>query len=285
MARTIIIPLSDPRQDEEGIAEQAINCSHMLLGGGDARVVLLSVIDDEAERAERQAYLDHIAGTIGNGVETIVEPGDPAAQILAVAGRVEQPLIMMASHGRGGARLRRLGSVAATVAEGARCPVMILPASPATQAPICTLIERVLVPINDVDIAGALIETVLTVLGEERARGIAFHLVEVTTPDPPQPATVDGERFVDADEVPAHFLRRLAARLHESGYRATWHLRIGDPSREITRLAAEESINLIVMPSHSLHGFNSLVPGIFAAQVRTPEPVPVLLVQPEIPTD
>jgi nucleotide-binding universal stress UspA family protein len=284
MARTIIIPLSDPRQDEDGIAEQAINCTHMLVGRGDARIVLMSVIDDEGERPERQAYLNHIAGTIGTGVETIVEPGEPAAQILAVAERVERPLIMMASHGRHGARLRVLGSVAATVAEGARCPVMILPASPATQAPICTLIERVLVPINDIEIAAELLETILTELGAERARRVEFHLVEVTTPDPPQPATVDGERFVDADEVPAHFLRRMAAGLHESGYRATWHLRIGEPSREITRLAAEQNINLIAMPAHSRTGFNSLVPSIFAAQVRTPEPVPVLLVQPEIAT-
>jgi nucleotide-binding universal stress UspA family protein len=183
--------------------------------------------------------------------------------------------------------LRVLGSVAATVAERANCPVMILPASPATQAPICTLIERVLLPINDAAIAGALIETTLAELGEERARGIEFHLAEVTAPIPPQPATVDGERYVDADEVPAHFLRRLAARLHESGYRATWHLRIGDPSREVTRLASELGINLIVMPSHSRHGFNSLIPGIFAAQVRALEPVPVLLVHPviEVPLD
>ena len=129
--------------------------------------------------------------------------------------------------------MRVLGSVAASVAEGARCPVMILPASPATQAPICTLIERVLVPIHDIEIAPALIETVLAELGQERARGIEFHLVEVTTPDPPQPATVDGERFADADEVPTHFLRRLAAGLHERGYRATWHLRIGEPSRAV----------------------------------------------------
>ncbi len=281
MPSTIIIPLSDPRQDEEGIAEQAINCTQMLVSG-DARVVLLSVIEDESNRAERQAYLHHIAGMIANDVETVIEIGEPADQILAVAGRVEQPLIMMASHGRHGARLRMLGSVAATVAAGAKCPVMILPASPASQAPICTIIERVLLPINDAVIAGALIEAMVAELGEERARRIEFHLLEVTAPIPPQPATVGGERYVDADEVPAHFLRRTAETLREQGYRATWHLRIGDPSREITRLAAEQSINLIVMPSHSRHGFNSLVPSLFAAQVRAPMPVPVLLVQPKI---
>ena len=109
MARTIIIPLSDPRQDEEGIAEQAIICTHMLIGDGDARVLLVSVIDDEATRHERQAYLDHIAGTIGEDVETVVALGEPAEQILAVADRVENPLIMMASHGRHGAQLHAAG--------------------------------------------------------------------------------------------------------------------------------------------------------------------------------
>jgi nucleotide-binding universal stress UspA family protein len=282
MARTIIIPLSDPRQDEEGIAEQAIICTHMLIGDGNARVLLASVIDDEATRPERQAYLDHIAGTIGEDVETVVAFGEPAEQILAVAGHVEDPLIMMASHGRHGAQLRVLGSVATAVAEGATCPVMILPASPATQAPICTLIERVLLPINDPAIVETMIETTLAELGEDRARRIEFHLVDVTAPIPPQPATVEGERFVDAHEVPAHFLRRAAESIEARGYRATWDLRIGDPAREITRIAAERAINLIVMPAHSRHGFNSLVPAIFAAQVRVAEPVPVLLVHPNI---
>ena len=278
MARTIIIPLSDPRQDEEGIAEQAIICTHMLVGGGNARIQLVSVIDDEAERAERLAYLDHIAGTIGDDVDTVVEQGNPAEQILAVAKRAENPLIMMASHGRHGALLRALGSVAASVAAGATCPVMILPASPATQTPICKLIERVLLPINDSAIVEQLIEATIAELGEERSQRIEFHLVDVTPPIPPQPATVAGERFADAHEVPAHFLRRAAALIEERGYRATWDLRIGDPAREITRIATERQINLIVMPAHSRNGFNSLVPTIFAAQVRTAEPVPVLLI-------
>jgi nucleotide-binding universal stress UspA family protein len=282
MARTIIIPLSDPRQDEEGIAEQAINCTHMLLGGGDARVLLLSVIDDEADRGERQAYLDHIAGTIGDDVETVVAFGEPAAQILATAERVDDPLIMMASHGRRGAQLRVLGSVAAAVAAGASCPVMILPASPATEAPICTLIERVLLPINDAAIAEAIIDATIAELGEERAKGIAFYLLDVTPPIPPQPATVEGETFAGASEVPAHFLRRAAELIEARGYRATWELRIGDPTREITRLAAEREINLIVVPAYSRNGFNSLVPSIFAAQVRTEEPVPVLLIHAEL---
>jgi|GEM_PF-3992612 len=279
MISTIVIPLSDPRQDEDGIAEQAINCTHMLVENAGARILLVSVIDDEAERTERQAYLDHIAGTIGDAVDTVVEMGDPATQILAVAKRVENPLIMMASHGRHGALLRVLGSVAASVAAGADCPVMILPASPATQAPICTRIERVLLPINDAAIVELLIQTTLATLGHERAQRIEFHLLDVTPPIAPQPATVDGERFVDASEVPTHFLRRAAALIEQHGASVTWDLRIGDPAREISRIVAERQINLIVMPAHSRNGFNSLVPAIFAAQIRTTAPVPVLLVQ------
>jgi nucleotide-binding universal stress UspA family protein len=280
MTRTIIIPLADPAQDQAGIAEQAITCTRMLTGPHDARVLLLSVIDDEATRAERGAYLEQIAGTIAGDAVTVVERGEPAAAILAVAGRESDPRIIMASHGRRGARLRLLGSVAASVARDARCPVMILPASPVTHEPICKRIERVLLPMNDAGVVDALIDAALAELGAVRARDIEFHLVEVAIPVPPQPAVTDGERFVDAHEVPAHFLRRAAEIMQSRGYRATWDVRIGDPSHEIARIVAEKDIHLIVMPAHSRHGFNSLIPTIFAAQVETAGPVPVLLVHP-----
>jgi nucleotide-binding universal stress UspA family protein len=284
MTRTVVIPLADPHQDQHGIAEQALICTRMLANAAATRILLLSAIDDDAQRAERQSYLDGIAATIDGEVTTTIENGDPAEAIISVAARQTDPLVIMASNGRQGAHLRRLGSVAATVARGATFPVMIMPVSAATDAPICKRIERVLLPINDIETIDSLIDAAVTELNNVWTLGGDFHLVEVTSPIPPQPAVTDGERYVDSHEVPAHFLRRAAELVESRGYRATWDLRIGDPAREIIRIASERGIDLIVMPAHSRHGFNSLIPGIFAAQVETAEPVPVLLVHPELPS-
>lgn len=281
MSRTIIIPLSDPHQDQEGIAEQAIFCSRLLADTENTHVCLVSAIDDDAAASTRQAYLDLIAGTIGDEVGTVVEYGDPADVILDLAAETEHPVIVMASHGRRGVELRVLGSVACAVARGARCPVLILPASSMTQTRICRRIERVLLPISDPSLADAFVDATVAEIGAERAKEIEFRLVEVTAPIPPQPVMIAGDRYQNAHEVPTHFLRRVAERVRKCGYRATWDLRIGDPSRELTRIAVEDDVDLIVMPASSRNGFNRLVPAIISEQIRASRPVPVLLIHPE----
>src|SRR5690606_31424876 len=97
MTRTIIIPLADPEQDQEGIALQAIACASAIFEPHETRMLLVSAIDDEAQRANRQAYLDQIAASTGRDTDTLVERGDPAATILDVAARTDDPTIIMAS--------------------------------------------------------------------------------------------------------------------------------------------------------------------------------------------
>ena len=52
--------------------------------------------------------------------------GNPAAEILRAAEESDCDLIVMASHGRTGAKRIMLGSVAETVLRGSRCPVLIV---------------------------------------------------------------------------------------------------------------------------------------------------------------
>lgn len=276
MSHTIIVPLSDPLHDQEGVAEQAINCMELFTDSGDTRVVLVSAIDDESLRDARQAYLDHIAGTIGGFVDTVVNVGDATPTILAMASEVDDPVIVMASHGRRGAQLRILGSVAASVAQGARCPVLILPASAITQAPICNLIERVLLPIHDRSIADNVVREALHALGSRRATVIEFHLVGVAAS--PESQTLGDNAF-------AQDIRQIVETMQSQGYRATWEVCSGNPAKNIARIAAEKAVNLIIMQALDESGPNTLMFDILAAQVRTAEPVPVLLVHPSTTED
>ena len=58
-----------------------------------------------------------------------VREGDPAEQILAAAREVDADLIVMGTRGRGGVARVLLGSVARAVLLGARCSVLVVPAS------------------------------------------------------------------------------------------------------------------------------------------------------------
>lgn len=66
------------------------------------------------------------AGFAPDEARTVISAGDPRAEILAVAGRIEADLIMMGSRGSGAIGKVLLGSVATGVLRGAACPVLIV---------------------------------------------------------------------------------------------------------------------------------------------------------------
>jgi nucleotide-binding universal stress UspA family protein len=283
MTRTIIIPLSDPATDPEGIAERAVAHARLLPAFTDADTILVSAVDVGDDVSRRQAYLDLIAGTVGGPVRTVVEYGDPATVILDTVATVDDPLIVMASHGRKGVALRMLGSVTYAIAHRAHCPVLILPTVPLADARIPANIQRVLVAISEPDVAEGLLDATLNALGED-ITSVSLHLVEVAEPIPPLPNVVAGETYEDARDVPAHILRRVAARATERGAQATWGMRIGDTAQEIVRAAREEGSDLIVLATCGRERCGRVVPGTIAAEVSTNLAVPVLLVRPLDPS-
>lgn len=279
MSRTIIIPLSNPQEDRERIAEQALQASSFLDDGEGAAIVLVSAIEDESLRVARKEYVVEVAKSINQDVATVVDVGDPADVILNSVVGATNPIVIMASHGKHGVPLRMLGSTTAAVARRADCPTLILPVS-ATRYDPPARIERVLLPMEDPLIADALAAAAIEEIGVDRAKDAAWFLVEVAVSRSPQPIAVSEYRGSQgAHELPTHFLRHVAARLSDDGYRATWDLRIGEPARELATYAGQEQIDLIVMPARSRTGPNSLMPRILAELARLPVPIPVLLVQ------
>ncbi len=78
-----------------------------------------------AEQAHR--YLDtYIASHDIEGVETAVEIGQPAHQIIQYAEKHDASLIVIPSHGHSGVKRAMLGSVAERVIRHATCPVLVL---------------------------------------------------------------------------------------------------------------------------------------------------------------
>lgn len=62
----------------------------------------------------------------GLRVEGLVTSGDPAEQLILLAGREDFDLIVVASRGEGGAERAILGSTSAAVVREAPCPVLVV---------------------------------------------------------------------------------------------------------------------------------------------------------------
>jgi nucleotide-binding universal stress UspA family protein len=65
----------------------------------------------------------------GVGVQVVLRSGDPAPTLLDLADDVDADLVVVGTRGRGGPADLLLGSVARTVADGARRPTLVVPAS------------------------------------------------------------------------------------------------------------------------------------------------------------
>ncbi|HBY44748.1 MAG TPA: hypothetical protein DEG70_00630 [Chloroflexi bacterium] len=274
---TLVIPLSDPQVDLDGIAARAIDCTRMIPGGDDAAVVVVSAVSRDEQAAPRQDYLDGVAGSIGERARSLVEYGDPAVVILDAAAEVEHPVIVMASHGRRGVERKVLGSVAGRVVTGARCPVVILPGV-TVACPV--RLRHVLIPIDSLEKAGDLVEAVIELLGPQRDIAPTLHLLDIADPTPPRPAIVHGEAFESSHEVPAHALRRVAENAARDGLSATWEVRIGDRARQTAVAAREGEADLIVLAARSQVDIERTLAGLLAELVSQQLPVPVLVLPP-----
>ena len=130
----LLLPL-----DGSATAERAIPFARALADHFQAEVLLLSVPEgSESEHFGEtiRAYLEGVARQLeqaGIRTRTLVADSGPSRSIAALASSEDVDLIILSSHGRGGAeRLDRVpvGSVAERVVEDAPCPVLLVPVRP-----------------------------------------------------------------------------------------------------------------------------------------------------------
>lgn len=142
--KRILVPL-----DGSPLAEQALAPARNLDPAGAATYVLMHAIppfifggylpgidvdepdprSTQRQRAEAQAYLERVAGTLraeGRHVETVLSSGLPPAVAIEEAAREQRAdVIALATHGRSGLRRMLLGSVADKVVRAAHTPVLL----------------------------------------------------------------------------------------------------------------------------------------------------------------
>lgn len=117
--------------DFDRIALAAVELTARIAKQNEAAVCLLHVSPDSAPETA-QAARDQLRGVARSWMEgkvpyeIVVKSGAPADAIVRAVEESGADLIVMATHGRTGEKLARLGSVTDEVVRHAPCPVMTL---------------------------------------------------------------------------------------------------------------------------------------------------------------
>ncbi len=250
-------------------------------------------IDPEDPRAELTSpdMLGTAASMLAEeGVDpkTIVRVGDPRKEIIAEAETLAQPLILLASHGRGGLTRMVMGSVASRVLQLSPCPVMLVPAREPEERPDHVSIQRITVPLD----GSVLSEKALPyAVGLAQALDARLHLVRVaeTYRDevPETPPTIFTSpsyqamlrQFEVLERECREYLEATATRLKAEAVEVTWESLSGDPWRQLLRYAERDDPDLIVMTTHGRGGLARWFYGSVADRLLTSARIPMLLIR------
>ena len=113
------------------------------------------------------------------------------------------------------------------------------------------------------------------------ARLLGSHLLLVHVADGWAARSFDQLKLAASEEMRADqkYLDDTAAALRSEGLEVSVHLALGDPPREIVKVAAAEHCDLIAMTTHGHRLIGDLLFGSTIHEVRHATTVPVLLVR------
>jgi nucleotide-binding universal stress UspA family protein len=248
----------------------------VLVGGRDPISGLVSgspPLDADYELWARESIQRNARERLEGQLEKIRAGGDEIAgahvrtgradvEIVALAEELGAGLVVVGSRGLGRLKRAVMGSVSRNVVRHAHCPVLVV--HDGRSAPISG-------PILAAD-DGSREATEAIGAGAEISAatgGAGLHVVHVIDPDPympyPGPEAWDGwQEHLERDaRVARSWVEERAEGLRDAGAVKTVeaHLVIGDPGREISRLADELDAGLVILGSRGLGGVRRMLLG------------------------
>jgi len=214
-------------------------------------------------------------GTL-DGVDVLVDSGNPSRQILECARSLPVDLIVMGTHGVGGFDHLLLGSVAEKVLRKATCPVVTVP--PHALATSKLPFKRLVCPIDFSDSSLAALDFALSLAQQGEAELTILHVFEWRPED--EPLT---NRPISVPEFRPQLERDLSEKLHalvpnsvRSWCRPTIRIAHGKAYREILGVATEDQADLIVMGVQGRNALDLMLFGSTTNQVVRRATCPVL---------
>ncbi|MEO5820089.1 MAG: universal stress protein [Vicinamibacteraceae bacterium] len=244
---------------------------------GSSMPMLLPSIDDVTDAV--RAFTEEALG--GLDAEVVVQTGDPSRVIVDQAVVLAADLIVMGTHGRSGFERLLSGSIAGKVLRRAPCPVLTVPphapAVPAGGTPFRRLLCAV-------DFSDASEQALGFALELGAGTGGAVTVVTVLEWLAEEPVLAHPDFAVAPYRT--HLAADAAARLRALVASATGPepcaidqvVALGRPYREILRMAAEKSSDLIVVGAHGRGAVGRALFGSTTQQIVRDAECPVLVV-------
>lgn len=247
---------------------------------GDELAPLRDQLEEAMTEVSRSRLAEWISADRRGRVEVrdVHERGFSAApMILEYAEREEIDLVVMGTHGRGGAARMFLGSVAERVVRHADRPVLTVRGSEEEQG--LTGFERILVPIDLSEHSRLALS-----YGKELAQlyGAALdllHVVHVTT----YPVFYGAGQALRIEQVKERCREAIDELMAEApGPEVVYgkHVLGGPPAKTIEMFADETGADLVVLPTQGLSGLERALMGSVAERVVRQVACPVLTVPP-----
>jgi nucleotide-binding universal stress UspA family protein len=220
------------------------------------------------------------ARTAGVPVETCIEEGTPAPQILSGVARHRADLIVMGTHGASGFERLVLGSVTEKVVRKAACPVLTVP--PRAHSMSHLPFRRILCPIDFSPPSAEALRLALSLAQEAEAQLMLLHVLEwpIGHEPPPLPAFNVPEYRIYREQEAAAELATLVPAAARAWCEPSTHLVHGKPHEQVLGFAGDHGVDLIVI---GVHGRNALDVALFGSttnQVIRGANCPVLTLRP-----
>jgi nucleotide-binding universal stress UspA family protein len=249
---------------------------------GSGVVPTANLTDEDRDRLV--ASMKQLAVDAGSGVafDYKLAEGHPAAQILNAADVLSSDFIVIGTHGRSGFERMILGSVTEKVVRRAKCPVLTVPGpeAGASTAP-AALFKRIVCAVDFSDCSIRGLNYALSLAQQADAELTVVHVIEMPSDDPLGVPAFIGDKTLEQYVTEATQERRQRLeRLIPDAARAACSIQTliatGKPYREILRLAAEQTSDLIVIGLHGRGPVDLLFFGSTAQQVIRAAGCPVL---------
>jgi len=195
-------------------------------------------------------------------VEVIIREGDPRVEIVRVADEMRVQMIVLGARGLGRVNRFLIGSTSLAAARYAPCPVAIVRGRPHKTG-------RLLVPIDDSSGSRAALRFLSISQLEHDSRVTLLHVL------PRGLAEEEGKQHAEAETL----LREAGAALEESRRSVDHLVAVGDPAREIAKIARRRDVDLVILGARGLRTLGRLLLGSVSETVLHQANRPVIIVR------
>jgi nucleotide-binding universal stress UspA family protein len=240
--------------------------------------LLLSTADREQLRHQVRAFTP-VEAVKDTPVEYSVAEGDVAGEILAEAQSAD--MVVMGTHGRSGFEHLVLGSVTEKVLRRATCPVLTIPrAAPDASGGVPRLFHRIVAAVDFSEVSMHALAYAVSLAREADAHLMVMHVIHV----PEQLALwLDRGNAVspvrELQDAAAHRLRSVVSDAGRRHCHVAERVEVGEPYREILRVADEQHAGLVVLGAHGRGVVERMFVGSTAQHVVRHAACPVLTVR------